>query len=309
MNSFIQVFSKIPQQIGVADCISLKQTPVGLSGPGNSLCPLISYITASMLSRKLLVITHSRTSAMTIYQNLISLYGDDVVYIPIRELMLYDIYAYSSSEKQSRLNALYRIATGRYKAAVACTEALTVGTVAKEVFLKSLINLKKGSVYDMESLSGKLAELGFVRKSLVEECGHYSIRGGILDIFSSNYENPVRCEFFGDEIDSIRFFDVSSQRSVQDTDDVVIIPNSEFVLSKDDENMLLEKVIDSWDLQQISNNEYSKVMDRYFALTDKCKMTGEYFDKDILTVIHNDVRCHAVADTVYKEYANACVGL
>ncbi len=309
MNSFIQVFSNIPQQIGIADCIALKQTPVGLSGPGNSLCPLISYVTASMLSRKLLIITHSRTSAMSIYQNLISLYGEDVVYIPIRELMLYDIYAYSSNEKQTRLNALYRIATGRYKDVVACTEALTVGTTSKEVFLKSLINLKKDSQYDMESLSEKLTGLGYARKSLVEEYGQYSIRGGILDIFSSNYENPVRCEFFGDEIDSIRFFDADSQRSIQDIDDIVIIPNSEFIISKDEEQMLLERITDAWDLQQLSNNEHSKIMDRYFALTDKCQMTGEYFSKDMLTIVHNDVRCHAVADTVYKEYANACVNL
>ena len=131
MNPFIQVFSDIPQLVGIADCIALKHAHVCLSGPGNSLCPLISYVTASLLSRKLLIITHSRTSALSIYQNLISLYGDDAVYIPIRELMLYDIDAYNGNDQQSRLNALYRIASNNFKAAVACTEALTVRTVSK----------------------------------------------------------------------------------------------------------------------------------------------------------------------------------
>ncbi|HPB16187.1 MAG: transcription-repair coupling factor [Clostridia bacterium] len=309
MNPFIQVFSDIPQQIGIADCIALKQTPVGLSGPGNSLCPLISYVTASMVSRKLLIITHSRTSALSIYQNLISLYGDDAVYIPIRELMLYDIDAYSGNDKQSRLRSLYRVATGKFKAAVACTEALTVGTVSREVFLESIINLKKGDQHDMESLGDMLSRLGYVRKALVEEYGQYSIRGGILDIFTCNYDNPVRFEFFGDEIDSIRFFDADSQRSVIEADDIVIIPYSEFILNKDEENMLKEKITDSWDLQQLSNNDFGKIMDRYYALTDKCQMTGQYFNKDILTVVHNDLRCHVVSDTVYNEYANACVNL
>ncbi|OQB52901.1 MAG: Transcription-repair-coupling factor [Firmicutes bacterium ADurb.Bin146] len=309
MNPFIQVFSDIPQLVGIADCIALKQTPVGLSGPGNSLCPLISYVTASLLSRKLLIITHSRTSALSIYQNLISLYGDDAVYIPIRELMLYDIDAYSGNDKQSRLNALYRIASNNFKAAVACTEALTVGTVSKEVFLKSLIRLEKNSQYDMETLSNKLLRLGYIRKALVEEKGHFSIRGGIVDIFSTNYDNPVRLEFIGDEIDSIRFFDADTQRSVKDTKDIVVIPYSEFLLSEDQENMLKAKITDTWDLQQLSNNDHFKIMDRYYALTDNCQMTCSYFDIDVLTVIHNDVRCHTVADTVYKEYANSCISL
>lgn len=141
MNPFIQVFSDIPQLIGVADCIALKQTPVGLSGPGTSLCPLISHITASSVSRKLLIVTHSRTAALSVHRNLIAFYGDDAVHIPARELMLFDIDAYSGNDKQARLKALYRIATGDFKAAVACTEALTVGTASRQVFLQNLINL------------------------------------------------------------------------------------------------------------------------------------------------------------------------
>ncbi len=309
MNPFIQVFSDIPQLIGVADCIALKQTPVGLSGPGTYLCPLISHITASLISRKLLIVTHSRTSALSVHRNLISFYGDDAVHIPARELMLFDIDAYSGNDKQARLKALYRIATGDFKAAVACTEALTVGTASRQVFLQSVINLKKGELHDMQTLSDMLMRLGYVRKALVEEQGQYSIRGGILDIFSCNYNNPIRCEFFGDEIDGIRFFDADSQRSVETVNSIVIIPYSEFILDRNDESMLKERITDSWDLQQFNEGDYAKIMDRYYAATDKCAMTGTYFDKDILTVIHDDLRCHSVADTVYKEYVNACVNL
>ena len=310
MNPFVQVFSEIPQQKGIADCIVMKQTPVGLSGPGNSLCPLVSYVTAKMVSRKLLIITHSRTSAISIYQNLLSLYGDDVVYLPMRELMLFDIDAYSSNEKQARINALFRIATQDFQAVVACTEALTVGTTSKEIFINHLIQLKKGYEYDMQALCEKLSELGYSRRALTEEQGQFSVRGGIVDIYSPNYDNPVRCEFFGDEIDSLRFFDAQTQRSIDDVGETTIIPFCEFLITKDEEDQISEKITDNWDLQKLQNGEYSKIMDRYFAILGKCVMTAEYFkDMNVLTVVHNDVRCHAVAETVYKEYANACVNL
>lgn len=309
MNPFIKVFSDIPQMNGIADCIVKKETPVGLSGPGTSLCPLISYVVSSMVNKKILVISHSRTSAIFVYQGLKSLMGDDVVYLPPRELMLFDIDAYSRNDEQDRIDALYRIATGDYKAVVSSTEALTVGTTRKDFFLKSVIKVSKGMIYDMDKLCDSLVAMGYTRSALTEAKGQFSKRGNIMDVFSSNLENPCRIEFFGDEVDNIRMFDADTQRSIDSPVSVSILPYMEYILDEDDIVKLEPLVTDKEDKEKLMSRNYAGIMDRYFAATAKYSMTIEYFGHDIVTVIHNDVRCHATSDMVYREYCNTCVGL
>lgn len=95
-------------------------------------------------------------------------------------------------------------------------------TIAKDKFRNSLITLEKNKAVSFEELIGNLNRYGFTRKDFVDEEGDYSVRGGIIDLFSENMESPVRIEFFGDTIESVREFDINSQRSVREVDSVKV---------------------------------------------------------------------------------------
>ena len=101
------------------------------------------------------------------------------------------------------------------------------------MLLNNTFTYKVGDTLNLEELSDKLVSLGYERVSKIEGFGQFSIRGGIVDIFSLEYTNPIRMELFDDEIDSIRTFDVFSQKSIDKIKKVVITPSREFIYPED----------------------------------------------------------------------------
>lgn len=112
--------------------------------------------------------------------------------------------------------------------------------ISKDKFKDSIIEFKKGESRSFDELTGILHKYNFTRKDFVDEAGDYSVRGGIIDLFSDNMESPVRIEFFGDTIESIREFDINSQRSVREINSVKIGIN----LSSEEESLeQVEKIV------------------------------------------------------------------
>lgn len=95
-----------------------------------------------------------------------------------------------------------------------------------------VLHLKNDSTVDLEEIKRKLIDLGYERMPQVEQSGQFSVRGGIIDIFSLTEENPWRIELWGEEVDSIRSFDVESQRSIENLDEIDVYPATEMVLTE-----------------------------------------------------------------------------
>ena len=130
-----------------------------------------------------------------------------------------------------RANALWKVATGYKGIVVASFVSLITRIPSREEFLRRCIPIDLGASISRDQTISKLRSLGYVREDPVSEVGEFSFRGGIVDIFSPSLENPVRLEFFGDEIDSIREFDPSSQRSIRLLESCEIVPMRETVVS------------------------------------------------------------------------------
>ena len=104
--------------------------------------------------------------------------------------------------------------------------------VPLEKYKNATISFEKGQVLDLEALSKELVQIGYERCAIVDGQGKFAVRGGIIDIFPYTEETPVRIELWDDEVDSIRLFDVESQRSIERVESVNIYPATEMVLSK-----------------------------------------------------------------------------
>ncbi len=144
---------------------------------------------------------------------------------------------------------------------------------AKEVLFKNVLKFKIGDIYNLDELKRKLVELGYTRCDLIEGRGQFSVRGGIVDI-SMNDTVGVRIEFWGDEIDSIRNFNISSQRSIGTLEKVQIYPAHEYVLESNIEDIIgkirgkliegkQEEILEQ-DLEQIKAGNYISKIDKYF---------------------------------------------
>jgi transcription-repair coupling factor (superfamily II helicase) len=139
-----------------------------------------------------------------------------------------------------RLETLCRLISGESIVIVTSPEALRQRTIARVQLEQHYFNLEVGGEYDLTDIARRLAEIGYERLPITEEVGTFSIRGGILDIFPFTSSNPVRCEFFGDFIDSMRYFNVLSQRSVETIHNITVIPRREVLIEQEE----LERLID-----------------------------------------------------------------
>ena len=117
----------------------------------------------------------------------------------------------------------------------------------REKYLNYSINIKKGDEVDLKEISKKLIECGYERVEVVEGKGEFSFRGGILDVFPPIAVYPYRIELFGDEIDSIRTFNIESQRSIEKVEVVEIFPAKEVIVDEEAKKSANDKIISELD--------------------------------------------------------------
>ena len=155
-----------------------------------------------------------------------------------RDFVFHNISASHDTERE-RLSVLSEIMRGECEAVVTTPSAALAKTIPEELLMSLTISIECGDVLDPDELSERLVTLGFARVDLVESAGQFSRRGGIVDLWSDAASNPVRIEFFGDEIDRMMHFDPISQRSLDLADSLSLLPASEVLVSSSARERLL----------------------------------------------------------------------
>lgn len=191
--------------------------------------------------------------------------GDNVYYYPSKELEFYKADAKSNELLNQRLEIIEKLAFSDRcgTVTVMSLDALLQFTVDLNSYKESMISLSVADEIPLEKLAKKLVDLGYTREDTVEGKGQFAIRGGIADVFAPAMENPVRIEFFGDEVDSIRLFDVFTQVSVENTMSVSIGPANDGFMAKNRETSILEYFNDN---AIIFFDEPQKISERYEGL-------------------------------------------
>ena len=152
---------------------------------------------------------------------------------PAKDLIFYQADVFSNRVTSERMKTIRGILSGEVKTVVTTVDAFMAPMVPFDIIKKNIVTIQKGSVIEEEALAYKLTEMGYERVAQVEEGGQFCVRGGIIDVFDLTEENPVRIELWGDEVDSIRSFDVLSQRSIEKKRTVTFYPARELILSDD----------------------------------------------------------------------------
>jgi transcription-repair coupling factor (superfamily II helicase) len=179
------------------------------------------------LGRPLLVVCQDDLEAQRTAAELGTFLGEAPPVLPTRDLTLYQAATVSRGWEHKRLRALWALARGETPLLVTSLEALSLRTIPKQTLFRAAVTLRVGGTYDLEQLTAQLVALGYVRGTLVEGPGQFALRGGILDVHSPAHDQPVRVEFFGDELDTMGFFDVSTQRRTDNVDELVLLPAAE----------------------------------------------------------------------------------
>jgi transcription-repair coupling factor (superfamily II helicase) len=151
----------------------------------------------------------------------------EVVRLPAHDVLPFENLSPHPDVQEQRASALWKLATGGVSILIAPVEAAALRLFDRDYYAGLAVTLKRGEEVDVEVLTGHLASVGYTHMDLVEMPGQFTRRGGILDVYSPEADRPIRIEFFGDEIETIRKFDPETQRSQSGLDEAQLLPLTE----------------------------------------------------------------------------------
>ncbi|MCY6371973.1 transcription-repair coupling factor [Clostridium ganghwense] len=274
--------------------------------------------------KAIFIFTNSDVEAKNLYED-ISFYLPNVYYFPTKEVVFYNIYAVSGDLRWERLKVIREMLRKGRKIIVTSIESLASNYICPQLYREYTLSFSVGDVVNLEKIGEKLIQSGYERVNIVEGKGEFSIRGGILDIYSPIASTPYRIELFGDEIDSIRSFNYESQRSIEKLNDIEIFPAKEMVFTKeniDEGYNSIQKDLDiakgnlkdnkeaierlettiSSNLELLRENWSFENIDSFLPyFYDKPSSLLEYME-DAFVIITDVQRCTGKLDSVYFEF-------
>lgn len=177
-----------------------------------------------------LIVTYSDLRAKEICEDA-QFYDSNVMYYPAKDLIFYQADVHSNELVRQRVRCLRSVLENKSSTIVTTFASLMTPQVPPGVLGESIVQIAVGAVVREKELAEKLVAMGYEKSVQVEAPGQFSIRGGIVDVFDLTEENPYRVELWGDEVESIRSFDMLSQRSIENLSDIRIYPATEIILS------------------------------------------------------------------------------
>lgn len=267
MNEFLKIMEELAEFSELTSDLKSNITPLSVTGVSDSVRAHLIFCVCEKLNRGGLVIARSEAEAAELYKDLTFFAGDErVIKVAACELMFYDAEAKSRDVTGLRIEAVNRLVSNPLgKIVVASPEALVGVTVSADVWKSSAVSLKSGDEIEPDELKRRLVSLGYRSEDMVEGAGQFSVRGGIFDVFPFTVDNPLRMEFFDTEIDSIRTFDIETQRTIDRAECFEAVPASELSVKGDVADKLvlkLEEVLKSLDLSDERGSRAAEVLKR-----------------------------------------------
>ena len=177
------------------------------------------------------IVTYSDLKAKELFEEY-RFYDRNVMLYPAKDLIFFQADIHGNQLVKERVKVLRRLMEKKPVTIVTTYAALMSPQVMWEPD-RDVIDVYKGSALDEGELRRRLVDMGYEKSYQVESPGQFSVRGGIIDIFDLTEENPYRIELWGDEVESIRSFDILSQRSIESLEGISVFPATEFVLEED----------------------------------------------------------------------------
>jgi transcription-repair coupling factor (superfamily II helicase) len=225
LHALIQAFSKDTDFQTIVSGLRSEMKEQLIAGLTGSSRQVMIASLARELGRPICILTHNMFAAQKIAEDLVEcLSEDEVLLYPSQELIATEEAAASPEMLAQRIDVLTRLAGGYRGIVVAPYAGVRRLLPVKQVFVDSQITVKLGDTIELSELLARMSELGYERVERVEAKGEMSVRGGILDFYPLTFANPIRIELFDVEVDSIRTFDSSDQRSIDKLESITITP-------------------------------------------------------------------------------------
>ena len=233
MEQLLRMLLTIPEVSALVRAVERGECPAAVTGLGPVHRAQAAAALALETGRPLVMVCADEGEAGRLGEDLRNLTGEEPLKLFARELFVKAGTVISRQWEHRRIASLYALTQGRGRVVVATCEGLLQKTTPPEKLGAAALRLAVGERLDLTALPGRLVAAGYTRCDQVEGVGQFALRGGILDVFSPMMDQPVRCEFFDDEIDSLGEFDTATQRRTANLEEALLLPALELLPGAD----------------------------------------------------------------------------
>ncbi len=227
MKTFTMPLMELKEFIDIRENIRKKSLPVQVTGCIDSQkCHLMQGLGEGFRYR--VIVTYNDLKAKEIYEDY-RLYDKEVLLYPAKDIIFYSADIHGNAIVRDRLKVLRRLIEGKEATIILSLDGGMDRLLPLSMVRERILTVSTASTIKLTKFSEDLVRLGYERQAQVEAPGDFAVRGGIIDVFPLTEDAPYRIELWGDEIDSIRTFDVSSQRSIEQVEELVIYPAAEII--------------------------------------------------------------------------------
>ena len=269
-----------------------RKTPVEISGTDG----YARYYTMDCLghNRVKLIVTYNEDRAKEIL-DAYSFFDRNVLYYPAKDVLFYSADIHGHTILRQRMEVVKGIVEGTVSTVVVSIDALLNRIVPLQEMKENIVTFTVGEALDLDRVKKTLVSLGYERNDWVDGVGQFAIRGGILDIFPMSSECPFRVELWGEDIDSIRSFDVESQRSIENMETLSVYPAAEMILKEDRIRAGLKKI-------DKEHKAYAKELKENFKTEEYARINREVASlKEELEYFHSAMGVDGYIGFFYEE--------
>ncbi|MBR5473149.1 MAG: transcription-repair coupling factor [Clostridia bacterium] len=238
MKCLFDILKNEPDYAKTLKSVCTNSLPLAASGLSGVHKALLSAALLEHTGKRSVIITHDEASANIIKNDLDSL-GVNTLLFTSRDYNLQRMTGYSKEYEHKRVDTLSRVIDGAFSALVVPVDAAIQYTLPPKILAENIITITNADVLNVSQFCASLVNAGYVRSDLCEGVGQFAVRGGIIDVFAVGNDYPVRIELWGDEVDSLSFFDITTQRRGESIDSIKIYPANELPFNT---NTLAEKL-------------------------------------------------------------------
>lgn len=253
----------------------------------------------------ILIIKNNQYQAQLLYQELAPILKNKVHFFPCDESLRVEALAYSKELMGERIHVLSLLCKNEPQVVICHTHSLSRYVPSRDLFQNKTLSLQTGMIIEPLELRRKLIEIGYQNIQRVDEPFFYSKRGGVIDVFSIQYDEPIRIEFFDDEIESIRFFDKNTQRSTERVQSVEILPATDMLYNDEEISYVIDQIqtlqeetnteekdeLDeevSIDIESLKAHDYSSRLYQYMSMFTTSISLFSYFEDPLIIVSNKD---------------------
>lgn len=304
MKIFEQILKNNSDYKKIISYVDNNNTPISITGISGIHKANVVHSICKEKEKKCLVVVADEFEAQTLYRDLCEM-GTSAFIYPYRDFCFRNVEGKSKEYELKRLSVLKAIIDNNFDVIISCCDAALQYTMPQDVLNKNIFKLEVSEQISIEQFTQKLLNCGYERCDQVEGAGQFSIRGGIFDVFTPQLLNPVRIEFFGDEIDTMSYFSVETQRRTDFISEIEITPASEVIIN--DKNDLLRKISELYEINLKNNANAEKVLksdierlqsgmclsnaDKFINIIYENECTlFDYFNNDTLIFISEQLR-------------------